>query len=119
MDSLPKVDGELIAARILAEQPTPTMLDRVCKVALAVIELQAKGLQVKAIEVFDDDAEVALLQIAQPADESVLESFETSLVTVPTSYAFKEGRYEPATVGATVRFRLHGCRVEWTSRRDA
>jgi|GEM_PF-5208787 hypothetical protein len=96
--------------------PQETMIDRVCKLAMAVVDLQARGLSVRAAEICAGDLGT-VIEIDEPVNDASINGFETGLLT-PLGSTCAAGTAAPVVaIEPRVRFRLHGCLVYWTIRR--
>ncbi len=60
--------------------PQETMIDRVCKLAMAVVDLQARGLSVRAAEICAGDLGT-VIEIDEPVNDAAISGFDTSLLT--------------------------------------
>lgn len=97
--------------------PQETMIDRVCKLAMAVVDLQARGLSVRAAEICAGDLGT-VIEIDEPVNDAAISGFDTSLLT-PLG-GTRAGTAAPVVaIEPRVRFRLHGCLVYWTIGRVA
>ena len=121
--------------------PQETMIDRVCKLAMAVVDLQARGLSVRAAEICAGDLGT-VIEIDEPVNDAAISGFDTSLLSPlacthagtgapvqhlkvraldfpPLGGTHAGTRAPVVAIEPRVRFRLHGCLVYWTIGRVA